>query len=95
MKFHALQTSGVTHAVSAGHQVLVFRDACFAPETAGHRVLRRTPARDVSLRTHVIVLIMSRLNCVMKMKLCTLHIRKITTTKEMLRFEESIPYYAV
>ena len=78
MKFHALQTAGVTHAVSTGHQVLVSRDAHLAPETAGHRILRRTPARDISLPTHVIDLMTSSLNYKVKMKLCTLHIRKMT-----------------
>ena len=51
--FHALQTAGVTVSVSAGHQVLVSRDARLAPETAGHRVLRLAPACDVSLHAHV------------------------------------------
>ena len=40
-------------SVSAGHQVLVSRDARLAPETAGHRVLRLAPACDVSLHAHV------------------------------------------
>ena len=37
-------------SVSTGHQGLVSRDACFAPEGTGHRVLRRAPARDISLQ---------------------------------------------
>ena len=43
-------------SVSAGHQVLVSRDAGLAPETAGHRVLRLAPACDVSLQAHVTLL---------------------------------------